>query len=183
MTTDLKSTVNVELGWAWRDRAGLFQVTDSNRLLWARSLADGTGIEQANAVWHAQDQALAAGQSRTLHLTALVQNLFGDTITIPLSKVKAILIVNKAAGSGALVVGGAGSQEWAAPFGMLGDTLKVMPGSPVVLANLRDGWGVDAASEALKLAASGGDVVYDIAILGLLGSQTSSSSDSSSSSL
>ena len=50
---------------------------------------------------------------------------------------------------------------------MLGDTIKVMPGSPLLLANVRDGWEVEPGYEALKLQAVGADVIFDIAILGV----------------
>ena len=52
------------------------------------------------------------------------------------------------------------------------------PGSPLVLANLRDGWDVLPASHALRLEAVGGPVVFDIAILGVLAGGGSSSAGS-----
>lgn len=167
MTTTLRSKIDVQLGWSWRDRIGPFTVIDDNRLLFNRELSDGIETWQADVVWHAADQALLAGQSTTLELAALGQSLFGESIVIPLAKVKAILVVNKSAAAGAcLLVGGAGVDEWSAPFGMLGDTVKVMPGSPLLLANVRDGWEVEPGYEALKLEAAGGDVTFDIVILG-----------------
>jgi hypothetical protein len=167
MTTTLRSKIEVQLGWTWRDRLGPFVVTDDNRLLFNKELADGSETEQADVVWHAADQTLPAGQSVTLELAALGQSVFGDVIVISLARVKAVLVVNKsAAASACLLLGGAGTDEWSAPFGMLGDTVKVMPGSPLLLANLRDGWEVESGYEALRLQAVGGDVTFDIAILG-----------------
>jgi hypothetical protein len=185
MTTTLRSKIDVQLGWTWRDRLGPFTVTDNNRLLFGQELADGIEAGQADVVWHAANQALPAGQSTTLALAALVQSLFGDTITISLARVKAILIVNKSvAASACLLVGGSGIGEWSAPFGMLGDTVKVMPGSPLLLANVRNGWEVEAGYETLKLEAVGGDVTFDIAVLGTSadGGDDSSSSDDGGSS-
>ena len=185
MTTDLRSSVSVELGWTWRDRVGASLITDSNRLPFARLLSDGHDANQADVVWHAHDQSLEAGESTTFYLGALAQGLFGETITLQLARVKAILIVNRsAAGDGYLVVGGAGINEWCAPFGMLGDTLKVMPDSPLLLASVRDGWEVGVDSEALRIAAAGGPVLFDVAILGTSqsGSGDSSSGEPSSSS-
>ena len=40
------------------------------------------------------------------------------------------------------------------------------PDSPLLLANRQDGWTVDDAQKNLRLAASGGDVTYSIAIVG-----------------
>jgi len=167
MTTTLRSNIEVRLGWSWRDRIGPFTVIDDNRLLFNKDLSDGVETWQADTVWHAADVSLETGQFMTLDLSALGQSLFGETIVIPLAKVKAILIVNKSTAAGAsLLVGGSGVDEWSAPFGMLGDTVRVMPGSPLLLANVRDGWEVEPGYEALKLEAVGGDVVFDIAILG-----------------
>jgi len=178
MTTTLRSRIDVQLGWTWRDRFGPFTMTDDNRLHFNKELADGVESGQADVVWHAGDLTLPAGQSTTLELAALGQSVFGDMIVISLARVKAILVVNKSAATGAcLLLGGAGVDEWCAPFGMLGDTVKVMPGSPLLLANLLEGWDVEFGHETLRLEAVGGDVVFDIAILG-----TTSAGDSDSSS-
>ena len=182
MSTTLSSTIQAQVGWTWRDRAGSLLVTDNNQLLFKRDLADGVAANQADAVWRAVDQSLAPGQATLLCLGALQQPLFGDTITIPMTRIKAILIVNKnAAGDGYLVVGAAGIDEWSAPFGMLGDTLKVMPASPLLLANVRDGWEVEFGSEMLKIVAAGGDVLFDVVILGTTREPPSDSSSGDSS--
>jgi len=179
MTTTLRSSIIAQLGWTWNDEVGTSLVTDSNRLLFDKNLADGADADQADAVWHAEGQILLAGQSTTLDLDSLEQSRFGGTITIPLSKVKAILIVNKnTSGSGYLLVGGAPVDEWYAPFGASGDTVKVMPDSPLILSSSRDGWSVQAGSTALRIAAAGDDVTYDVAILGTLAGGSGSSSGS-----
>ena len=178
MTTTLRSSISAQLGWTWQDRVGTSLITDSNRLPFDKNLADGAEADQADAVWHAEDQTLSAGQSTTLELDALEQSRFGDTIIIPFSKVKAILIVNKNTSGGYLLVGGAAVDEWHAPFGASGDTVKVMPDGPLLLANCRDGWDVQLGSTALKLAAVGGDVTYDLAMLGTLADEVGSSSSS-----
>jgi len=175
MTTNLQSAISAQLGWTWRDHAGETMIVDSNRQAFSKSLADGGATSQCDAVWHAAGQTLAAGESTTFALSALVQSLFGDTITIRLAQVKAILIVNRGT-SGYLLVGGATANEWHAPFGSPGATVKVMPDSPLLLANARDGWNVGFAYNALKLAAVGDAVTYDVAILGVLAASGSSSS-------
>jgi len=182
MTTTLRSTIRAQLGWTWHDRLGTCLITDSNRLEFARDLADGSGSLQADAVWHAQDQVLAAGESMTLELDMLQQEVFGDLITIPLARVKAILVINKSTAGGYLVVGGADADEWDAPFGAAGDTVKVMPGSPLLLANAGEGWPVAIGQSALRIAAAGGTVTFDCAVLGTLPDEGGSSSSPSSSS-
>ena len=180
MTTTLRSAIAAQLGWTWIDQIGTSLITDSNRFQFHKELADGADADQADAIWHAEDQALGAGESVTFELDALEQTCFGDTITIPLSKVKAILIVNKnTAGDGYLLVGGAAVDEWYAPFGASGDTAKVMPDSPLLLANSRDGWDVEVGTTALKIAAVGDEAAFDVAVLGTLAGGSGSSSSSS----
>ena len=105
MSTTLSSTIQAQVGWTWRNRAGSLLVTDNSQLLFRRDLADGADANQADAVWRAVNQSLAAGQATLLCLGALQQPLFGDTITVPLARVKAILIVNKTASGDGYLVG------------------------------------------------------------------------------
>jgi len=180
MTTTLRSSITAEIGWTWRDQVGTSLITDSNRLRHHKDLSDGAEVDEADAVWHVEDQALVAGESTTVELDGLEQSRFGDTITIPLSKVKSVMIVNKnTSGGGYLLVGAAAADEWYAPFGASGDTVKVMPDGSLFLNSLRDGWDVEADSAALKIAAVGADVTYDVAVLGTLASGSGPSSSSS----
>lgn len=165
MSSSLQSTISGQLGWTWRDRVDVAPIVDSNRLSFQLSLCDGNGPGQCNSVWHLEDQMLLAGQSAIYYLDALPQVLFGASIAIALAAVKALLIVNRAE-AGHIVVGGAASLEWHAPFGSPGDTARVMPHSPWLAANSQAGWPVTAGSSALKIAAAESDTVYDIAILG-----------------
>ena len=176
MTTTFRSAIAAEIGWTWQDHVGQSPIVDSNRHAFQQSLADGSGLDQCDAVWHVQDQPLPAGQSTILNLDLLEQTLFGNAIVIPLAKVKAILIENRSeAAGGYLLVGGAPVDAWSAPFGAAGDTIRVMPQSPLLLANTHDGWPLDAGA-ALRLAAVGQDVIYSVAILGTLADSSSSGS-------
>jgi hypothetical protein len=181
MTTSLKSRIHAELAWTWQDRLGDSPIIFSNRLQCAKDLADGFGDNQADAVWYAKDQTIMAGQSTTYDLDMLEQTMFGDTITIPFVRIKGLLIVNQnTVGNGYLLIGGAASNEWNKPFGASGDTLAVMPASPLLLANVRDGWDVTFAARSLKVAAVGGDVTFDISAIGTLSGGSGGSSSSSS---
>lgn len=181
MTTSMKSTIHAELGWIWQDQAGATTITNSSRLRSVKDLDDGHGVNQADAVWDVANQSLAAGGSATFALDALERTLFGDTIYVSLLKVKAILIVNKnTSGSGYLLLGGASSNEWYAPFAAAGDKLKIMTGGTLLMAAPRDGWSVTTSAKNLKIAAVTDAIAFDIAILG---TRTADSSSSSSLSL
>ncbi|MBN1590952.1 MAG: hypothetical protein JW888_15670 [Pirellulales bacterium] len=168
MTTHLRSTIQVQLGWTWRDSTGTNVVANSNRLQLNQELEDGNGASQADTVWDAVEQSLNAGSSTTFSLDALERDLFGQTITLALASVKAVLVVNRnTSGSGHLLLGGAASDEWHAPLGNAGDQVKIMPGAALLLACPQTGWDVAAGATQLKLAAVADDVIFDMAIVGV----------------
>jgi hypothetical protein len=139
-------------------------------------LLEGHADGQAEAVWHAEGQALPAGVAETIDLTALRRNLLGTLHTTTLVQVKGLLVINDGSSAGRLVVGGAGSAEWSAPFGADGDTIVIPPDGAVFLSCRKAGWPVDDANKLLKLAAAGGQVAYSIALVGTLAASGSGSS-------
>jgi len=165
--------VAASLGWRWSDGA-----VDSGRLSYAESLLDGSGDNQAEAVWHVENETLPAGASTTLDLMNLTRPVLEDLHTVSFTRIRALIVVNLSTGSGELIVGGAAADEWSAPFGAAGDLLVVSPDSPALLVNRRSGWEVDAAEKNLKLAASGDDVLYSIAVVGNLTADSGGSSSS-----
>ena len=167
MSLDLNGTIHAELGWTWRNTSGGTTIVNSNRLRNRLDLGDGTGSGQIDAVWHAEEQALGSGASTTLELDNLSQSLFGDTISLSLATVKAILIDNTSETAGYLLIGGAAADEWYAPFAAAGDKVKVMAGGQLLFAHPGAGWSVSAGVTDLKIAAVDAAVTYDIAILGI----------------
>ncbi len=172
----LKSNVWTQIGWTWRDHVETAPIIDSNRLVFRVELDHGPGETQAEAAWHAEEMSLGEGLSTTLHLDALQQPLFGDTLLFRFVRLRAVLVINRSPAGGLLLVGGAASDPWHAPFESAGDRIKVMPGGAVLLAAPREGWPVESGSTDLKLEASGGDVIYDVAVLGNTGAGSSSGS-------
>lgn len=166
MSKTLISAIHAELGWTWRDTVGQTTIVNSNRLRSLDDLADGTGVDQADVVWHVEQQTLAAANSITLELDSLAQSVFGNTISLSLATVKAILVVNTSSTGGYLLIGGAAADEWHELFAASGDKVKVMSGGKLLLANPGGGWSVAAGSTDLKIEAISAEVTYDIAILG-----------------
>jgi len=168
-------------GWDWRDGA-----QDNSNLRYSKVLANGSGHDQADAVWHDEDRELGDGGSHYLDLSGLVREVMGHEITIDFERIKGILIVNSPISDGTLLVGNADYDCWWAPFRTVDDHVEVPPDSPLMLANRKDGWPVTGSGESssgeggqdrmLKIAASGGAAKYDIAILGTEAAFVSSSS-------
>jgi hypothetical protein len=168
MSETLSSEIKTSLGWLNQDALDLSIVSDSARLEFHATLADGTGADQADRVWH-DVRTLTAGTNEDLVLSALPLAIFGDTLNIALAKVKAILLVNAAAVAGEnLIVGGALAREWQGPFAAAGDKLVVPADSCLLLINKKSGWAVATGSaDKLRIANGGtGDISYKLAILG-----------------
>jgi hypothetical protein len=168
MSETLSSEIKTSLGWLNQDALDLSVISDSARLEFHATLADGIGADQADRVWH-NVRTLAAGVSEDLVLSALPLAMFGDSLQIAMAKVTAILLVNAATVVGEnLVVGGAPAHEWQGPFAAAGDKLVVPADSCLLLVNKKSGWLVTAGSaDKLRITNDGtGDISYKLAILG-----------------
>lgn len=169
MADSLTAELAVSLAWVFRDQLDLSTVADAAALSHERSLADGTGADQADKIWHAT-RTLAGSAHDDLDLTALTRTLFGSALSISLAKVKAILIINTSTVAGEMLrVGGAASAPFASPFnGASASVVEVGPDSALLLANNKDGWTVtDGSADLLRVAnPNGTSVTYKIAILG-----------------
>jgi len=168
-----KGEIRASLGWNWNDGA-----VDNDRLEYAELLLSGNGDNQAEAVWHETSQLLLSGASATLDLTDLTRSVLGDAHSVTFLTVKAVMIVSESASAGELLVGSAASDEWSEPFGADGDQIAVAQDSPLLMANRKNGWDVDASNKNLKLAAVGGDVTYSIAVIGTVTATQSGSGSS-----
>ncbi|MBA7474157.1 hypothetical protein ES707_09505 [subsurface metagenome] len=156
-----KAELRTSLGWNWDDGA-----VDNRRLDCVAQLLEGNGSGQAEAAWISEDQALQDTASVTLDLDALTRAVLGDQLTVSFETIKALLIRNADTSTGNLVIGNAATNEWSAPLGAAGDTLVVPPDGVLLTSNRDAGWTVDATHKNLKLAASGGNLIYSIAVLG-----------------
>ncbi len=166
--------IRASLGWTWDEGA-----VDDDRLDLVQQLSEGNGDNQAEAVWHLEDQELPNGESVALDLAALQRWILGDTNTVTFLKVKAVLLSSDAQSAGNLVVGGAATDPWSEPFAAAGDQAVVAPNGLLLLGNPQAGWPVDAGRRNLQLAADGGDVTYSIAIVGTLTADGSGSGSGS----
>ncbi len=168
MSQTLASEIKATLGWLSQDVLDLSTVSDSSKLDYHATMADGTGDSQADKIWY-DLRTLAAGTNEDLILLALPMTLFGDTLNISMVTVKAILLVNTATTAGEnLIFGGAASHEWQGPFAAAAESLIVPADSCLLLLNKKSGWAVSSGTaDQLRIANGGsGDISYQLAILG-----------------
>jgi len=177
MADTFKVDIGASFGWLWQ--SDTLQPQDNDRLAFAKSLTNGEDDYEAEAKWSDEAASLLDGGTRTLDLTALTRTIFGDTHTVTLVRLKALMITLTEASTGQLLVGGAAADEWWYPFGAPGDKLYVPRGSVGMLTSLGCGWQVDNSHKNLKLAAVDGDITYSIAIVGTITVCTGTCSTSS----
>lgn len=131
-------------------------------------LQNGTGANQANR-FYAATRTLAASASEELDLAGVLEDIFGEVLT--LTKVKGIAVQADGGNTNLVLVGGAASNAWAAMFGDATDVLKVAPGGFFMLtAPDANGLAVTAnTGDKLKIAnsAGGSSITYTIAIAGV----------------
>lgn len=135
----------------------------------AASLSNGTGANQANSQW-LDTRTLAASATENLDLAGGLTDAFGNVLTF--TKIKAIIVEADDTNVNDVVLGGAASNAWVAPFGDATDTIKVKPGGFIMLvAPDANALAVVAGTgDILKMAngGSGTGVTYTIAIVGVV---------------
>lgn len=178
MTRQLLVDIKSEINWSWLDDTPGLQYVDNNLLRQNFSYDNGTGVNQADRVWHVAD-ALAGGAHADYDLTALDVDVFTSQLTITMAAVKAILLVNQSE-TNSLRLGGAASNPWQGPFGAPTHTLEVPPGAPLLLVNRVSGWAVSGSGKVLRLLNEGlTATAYSLVIVGRDVATSSSSSSSS----
>lgn len=169
MSDTLLIDVKASLAWLLSESLPLSTVVDNAALEYDQALADGTGADEADVLWH-DERTLAASSNDDLDLTDLAMAVFGGSVAVDFAKVKAILLVNTSTTSGdVLHVGGAGAAAFSAPFANDDDAVvEVGADSPLLLVNKKDGWTVTASTaHVLRIHNPGANsITYRIVIVG-----------------
>jgi len=118
----LIANLSLCINWTLTKVLDLSSPRDAQNLVRGPTFANGTGANQADAIWH-DVRTLADAGNETLDLTAQTDPL-GTAITM--TKLKALYIKNKSADAG-LIVGAAVATPVAILVGAT-DTLKIPPG-------------------------------------------------------
>ncbi len=168
MADTLSVDVKTSLEWLFQDVDELTTISDTSKLAFKHSFADGTAADQADILWY-DERTVAIAANDDLDLTALTRTVFGSVLTVNFAKIKSLLIVNTQAAAGEdLTIGAAASNAWTGLFGGSAHTLDVPADSSALLINRNTGWSVvDSSSDVLRIANSGtADITYRIALVG-----------------
>jgi hypothetical protein len=164
MPLNVTGNLDVSIRAAETIAVGLASGTLSPSLPVNLAFGAGTGALKIQQVWTKSATATAAPV--TYILSALVDD-FGRSI--PLAKVRGIVIANLSGTDGqTLLMGGATTNPWLAPFGDVSDKLKIHASGVFALAApLATGLGVTAGvSDQLKLDPGAATIPFKIFFLG-----------------
>lgn len=169
MPKTLTSTLRLALACNYLNSVDLSAASFPLRVDQLVELADGTGANQANAVFSDQ-RTLAASGTENLDLAGGLTDVYGAALTF--TRVKLLLVRAAAANVNDVLVGGAASNGFVTPFGDATDVVRVRPGGLLLLASAdATGFAVTAGTgDLLKMANSAGStsVTYDIVIVGVV---------------
>lgn len=142
------------------------------------ALANGTSANQADMVWGDEARALASAATENLDVYDLAAFDIGagagkDAVGQAWAAVEIVgfLIHNRPTSTGDLIIGGEGSgAAWNSPFNA-SDTAKLGPLGPGGFALYFDPTNpalavADSTNHLLKFEASGGDLTYDVFLIG-----------------
>jgi hypothetical protein len=163
----LNGRLLLELGMELTGSLDLASKTSSLRYTKQLDLADGSGANQVNKMFHDQ-RTLAASGTEDLDLAGVLTDPLGTTLTF--AKIRALLIFAAAANTNLVNVGGAASLGFTTWVGDATDVVKVRPGGLFLLtAPDATAYAVTASTGDLLTitnSSSGTGVTYDIVILG-----------------
>ena len=160
----LKGLVNGSFTNALDIETGISSINNSQ----SYTIADGTGANQANAVW-SDTRTLSASASEEHDLAGGLTDIYGTTRTFTI--IKAIFVSAAAANTNNVLVGGSASNAFVNWVESATDIVTVHPGGMMmVVAPDATGFAVTASTgDLLKVAnsSSGTGVTYDIIIVGV----------------
>ncbi len=163
MTSALASKIRPTIVWEYRDALDLSTVTDDESRRLVTDLANGTGENQANIMWHDRRLVTAATPDDVLNLDLAggLTDVFGTTLSFV--KIKAMLFINRGIPNGSggwttalgadLLIGGASANQFDTFVNASGTAKIVVPsGGALLMSAPVDGWAVTAGTGDILLA-------------------------------
>lgn len=99
MPTELSVTANCRVSYSLTEDPVIGAVSEAAELRTSRTIANGTGENQANVAWRNR-VTIAAGQVYSLDLTNLGATVFGFAGRVTMTKLKEVMVVNNTTTAG-----------------------------------------------------------------------------------
>ena len=167
MAATQQSTLNLSLLAILSDIGNLANPSAPLNYTYSMPLDAGTLANQGNQVW-SDRRTLASNTPETLDINGSLTNLLGQAVNF--TKVKLLMIVNRAGNTTDLTIGNAAANGFVSPFGGgATNVVTVKPGG-IFLITAPDVNGLAATAataDQLKVSnAAGAAATYDIVIIG-----------------
>lgn len=144
------------------DAQPIGSVTGDVEVRSSSTVANGTGVGQANVAW-ATKVTLPAGQAYSIDLTNLSASAFGYVGKVNVATLKDVIVVNTATTAGRFLLYGVISQA-----DTTGYAARINRGGSYRWTDYQDGIAVNASNKTIYIAnPSGGIVTFDIALAGV----------------
>ena len=164
MATTLTTSLAFALATRFVTDNDLSDPADALSMDWSDTLANGTGTDQADLIFH--DRRTLVATSEDFDLAATLLDVYGSAITFV--DVKGLFINNRNTTAGhTLSIGGAAGTQFVSWVGAANDEVNIGPNGLFVLWSPIDGYAVGAgASDLLKIDAGANTIIYDIVVIG-----------------
>lgn len=166
MAEALTGSINVRLAAILTNALDLTVPKDELDYKFQWPIANGTGADQADRLWH-DTRTLAASATEDLDVVGSLTDAFGATFSP--ARIKLLAVIAAAGNTNNVIIGGASATQFVAGFGNANDVWSVQPGD-IFLATARGAtaWACAGGStDKLKIANSAGStsVTYTIIIV------------------
>lgn len=163
----LDTTVRVSVDAIHTNLLDLATVTAPLGFSRAVGLANGTGANQADRIFH-DSRTLAASANEDLDLAGVLTDAFGVTLTF--ARIKTLIVAADAGNTNNVIVGAAATNAFVNWVGAATHTVTVRPGGVLLLAGSdATAYAVTAGTgDLLRIANSGAgtSVTYSIVLVG-----------------
>jgi hypothetical protein len=111
------------------------------------AFSDGTGNNQAQKLYEAKSQSIAASGTASIDLYGTLTDIFGATLN--LTAVKGIYIEADSSNGADIKIGPPASNGFLGPFGAASQTVAIKPGGKAMFLAPLTGWAVTASTADL----------------------------------
>ena len=172
MSDTLSITPGVNLTWDWVDTPGtdIGTISDTSSLEYSVAMASDSTTEKSDVMWRVR-ASLAATSYTVYDLTALAQDVYGETVTLTFANLKGIMLVNHSETTGeelVLMNSGTGvtAGHTAAFHASSTTSIQVPADSTFLVCSVKDGWACGTNKELKVYNPNAAAVTYTLALWG-----------------
>ena len=169
-TKTLTGNVIAQIDWSYENADDHSTAKDADRLKFTQDLDSGTAAGEVEILFKDRRSVGASTTTEDLDLAGVLGDIYGATLTF--TKVKGIMIINRATTATDVIKiggGGSGNNAWGTPFDGSQDAKITLQPESAFLLGMNQGLTVTAGTgDKLRITYAGtsGSITYDVVILG-----------------